>query len=82
MWKMTALRLVQRMKRDWMHHGRRPSGLCGSALLVSCRLHDIHCSIKGIIKIVKVCETTIRKRLNEFGDTPSSKLTLEEFMTV
>lgn len=27
---MTALRLVQRMKRDWMHLGRRPSGLCGA----------------------------------------------------
>jgi len=27
---MTALRLVQRMKRDWMAQGRRPSGLCGA----------------------------------------------------
>lgn len=27
---MTALRLVSRMKRDWIHHGRRPSGLCGA----------------------------------------------------
>ncbi|CAL8298184.1 unnamed protein product [Arctogadus glacialis] len=27
---MTALRLLQRMKRDWMHTGRRPSGLCGA----------------------------------------------------
>ena len=27
---MTALRLVQRMKRDWIHTGRKPSGLCGA----------------------------------------------------
>lgn len=27
---MTALRIVQRMKRDWIHAGRRPSGLCGA----------------------------------------------------
>jgi transcription factor IIIB subunit 2 len=27
---MTALRLVARMKRDWIHHGRRPAGLCGA----------------------------------------------------
>ena len=27
---MTALRLLQRMKRDWLHTGRRPSGLCGA----------------------------------------------------
>lgn len=80
--QMTALRLVSRMKRDWMHAGRRPSGLCGAALLVSARLHGLHCSIKDVIKVVKVCETTIRKRLNEFGDTPSSKLTLEEFLSI
>lgn len=27
---MTALRIVQRMKRDSIHSGRRPSGLCGA----------------------------------------------------
>lgn len=30
---MTALRLVQRMKRDSIHSGRRPSGLCGAGML-------------------------------------------------
>lgn len=80
--EMTALRLVQRMKRDWMHTGRRPSGLCGAALLVATRLNNIDRSVKEVVDIVKVCETTIRKRLNEFSDTPTSKLTLEEFMTV
>lgn len=78
----TALRLVQRMKRDWIHTGRRPSGLCGAALLVACRLNGIHCNIRDIIKIVQVCETTIRKRLAEFGDTQTGRLTLDEFMTI
>ncbi|KAI6067957.1 Transcription factor IIIB 90 kDa subunit [Aix galericulata] len=45
---MTALRLLQRMKRDWMHTGRRPSGLCGA----------------------------------EFEDTPTSQLTIDEFMKI
>ena len=27
---MLALRLVARMKRDWIHVGRRPAGLCGA----------------------------------------------------
>ncbi|KYM97990.1 PREDICTED: transcription factor IIIB 90 kDa subunit [Cyphomyrmex costatus] len=79
---MTALRVVQRMKRDSIHSGRRPSGLCGAALLIAARLHEFSRSTVDIIKIVKVHESTLRKRLLEFGDTPSSALTLEEFMTV
>ncbi|XP_054469410.1 LOW QUALITY PROTEIN: transcription factor IIIB 90 kDa subunit-like [Anoplopoma fimbria] len=77
---MTAMRLVQRMKRDWMHTGRRPSGLCGAALLVAARMHDFRRTIKEIVSVVKVCETTLRKRLTEFEDTPTSQLTIEEFM--
>ncbi|KAM4690827.1 transcription factor IIIB 90 kDa subunit isoform 2-T2 [Rhinophrynus dorsalis] len=79
---MTALRLVQRMKRDWMHTGRRPSGLCGAALLVASRMHDFRRTIKEIIRVVKVCESTLRKRLTEFEDTPTSQLTIDEFMKV
>ncbi|XP_007574960.1 transcription factor IIIB 90 kDa subunit-like [Poecilia formosa] len=79
---MTALRLVQRMKRDWMHTGRRPSGLCGAALLVAARLHDFCRTTKEIVNVVKVCENTLRKRLTEFEDTPTSQLTIEEFMRV
>ncbi|XP_057197919.1 BRF1 RNA polymerase III transcription initiation factor subunit a isoform X2 [Triplophysa rosa] len=79
---MTALRLLQRMKRDWMHTGRRPSGLCGAALLVSARMHQFRRTIKEVISVVKVCEATLRKRLNEFEDTPTSELTIEEFMRV
>ena len=36
---MSALRLVQRMKRDWIQTGRRPSGICGAALLIAARVH-------------------------------------------
>ncbi|XP_072221905.1 BRF1 general transcription factor IIIB subunit a [Leuresthes tenuis] len=79
---MTAMRLVQRMKRDWMHTGRRPSGLCGAALLVAARLHDFRRTVKEIVSVVKVCENTLRKRLVEFEDTPTSQLTIEEFMKV
>ncbi|KAK0080647.1 hypothetical protein PV325_013586 [Microctonus aethiopoides] len=78
----TALRLVQRMKRDSIHSGRRPSGLCGAALLIAARLHEFNRTPSDVIKIVQVHESTLRKRLIEFGDTPSSHLTLDEFMTV
>ncbi|XP_050672011.1 transcription factor IIIB 90 kDa subunit isoform X2 [Leptidea sinapis] len=79
---MTALRLVQRMKRDSIHSGRRPSGICGAALLIAARLHDFSRTPADVVRIVKVHESTLRKRLMEFGDTPSSALTLDEFMTV
>ncbi|XP_075387373.1 transcription factor IIIB 90 kDa subunit isoform X2 [Tenrec ecaudatus] len=79
---MTALRLLQRMKRDWMHTGRRPSGLCGAALLVAARMHDFRRTVKEVISVVKVCESTLRKRLTEFEDTPTSQLTIDEFMRI
>ncbi|XP_067680346.1 transcription factor IIIB 90 kDa subunit-like [Haliotis asinina] len=79
---MTALRLVQRMKRDWMHTGRRPSGLCGAAILVAARMHNFSRTVRDLIRVVKVCETTIRKRLTEFSDTASSQLTIDEFIKI
>ncbi|KAK3751451.1 hypothetical protein QZH41_000748 [Actinostola sp. cb2023] len=79
---MTALRLVARMKRDWIHHGRRPSGLCGAALLVAARFHNFSRSVKEVVKVVRISNTTIRKRLGEFKDTPSSQLTIDEFQKI
>ncbi|XP_039757546.1 transcription factor IIIB 90 kDa subunit [Pararge aegeria] len=79
---MTALRLVQRMKRDSIHSGRRPSGICGAALLIAARLHEFSRTPADVVRIVRIHETTLRKRLFEFGETPSSALTLDEFMTV
>uniref|UniRef100_A0A0B6ZNB7 B-related factor 1 n=1 Tax=Arion vulgaris TaxID=1028688 RepID=A0A0B6ZNB7_9EUPU len=78
----SATRLVARMKRDWMHTGRRPAGLCGAALLISSRMHNFNRTIDQIIKVVKVCESTVRKRLLEFDSTPSAQLTIEEFDNV
>lgn len=79
---MTAQRLVQRMCKDSLHSGRRPSGLCGAALLIAARMHDYNRTPMDIVRIVKIHESTLRKRLIEFGDTPSSMLTLDEFMAV
>lgn len=72
---------------------------------MAARLHEFNRSTSDIVKIVRVHESTVRKRytifslfvcnfvivrfffsfisrLVEFGDTPSSALTLDEFMTV
>jgi transcription factor IIIB subunit 2 len=77
---MTAIRLIKRMKRDWMCQGRRPSSLCGAAILIACKIHKIvspNCSTAEICKAVFVCDETIRRRLDEFKKTNVSKLTPE-----
>jgi transcription factor IIIB 90 kDa subunit len=58
----TALRIVAQMRRDWMQTGRRPSGICGAALLIAARLHGFRRSHKEVVHIVRVCEMTLRKR--------------------
>eukprot|EP00002_Diphylleia_rotans_P023792 TRINITY_DN4683_c0_g1_i1.p1 TRINITY_DN4683_c0_g1~~TRINITY_DN4683_c0_g1_i1.p1 ORF type:complete len:581 (-),score=124.31 TRINITY_DN4683_c0_g1_i1:281-2023(-) len=76
---MTALRLVARMKRDWIQTGRRPSGICGAALLIAARMHGFRRTQKEIIHVVHICDMTLRKRLEEFEETPSGGLTISEF---
>lgn len=75
----TALRLIQRMKRDWMCHGRRPTGLVGAAILIAARYHGFKRTTNQIVQTVHVCDETIRKRLVEFKQTSVAKLTREEF---
>ncbi|VDO20362.1 unnamed protein product, partial [Heligmosomoides polygyrus] len=77
-----ATRLVQRMKRDWMSMGRRPTGLCGAALLLAARSYNFNRTISDVVKVVHISESVVRKRLDEFSKTPSSALTIDEFSTV
>jgi transcription factor IIIB subunit 2 len=37
--EITANRLLKRMRVDWLEQGRRPSSLCGAAILISARYH-------------------------------------------
>ncbi|EYC38561.1 hypothetical protein Y032_0710g1732 [Ancylostoma ceylanicum] len=77
-----ATRLVQRMKRDWMSTGRRPTGLCGAALLLAARSFNFNRTISDVVKVVHISESVVRKRLEEFSQTPSGALTIDEFSTV
>uniref|UniRef100_A0A914EM23 B-related factor 1 n=1 Tax=Acrobeloides nanus TaxID=290746 RepID=A0A914EM23_9BILA len=78
-----ATRIVNRMKRDWLGMGRRPTGLCGAALLLAARAHNYNRSISDIVRVVHISESVIRKRLDEFASTPSgSELSIEEFNNV
>lgn len=74
-----ALKLIQAMNRDWIITGRRPSGLCGAAILISARYNGFKRSIKQIADAVNVCEETIRVRLDEFSKTSTARMTRAEF---
>ncbi|KAJ4468866.1 BRF1-domain-containing protein [Lentinula aciculospora] len=77
-----AIRLVQRFDRDWMTRGRRPAGICGAALLLAARMNNFRRSVEEIVQVVKIADTTLKKRLDEFKNTPSGALTLADFRTV
>ncbi|KAF8891806.1 hypothetical protein BD779DRAFT_1799037 [Infundibulicybe gibba] len=77
-----AVRLVQRFDRDWMTRGRRPAGICGAALLLAARMNNFRRSVEEIVQVVKIADTTLRKRLEEFKASPSGGLTLVDFRTV
>ncbi|KAF8170681.1 hypothetical protein K438DRAFT_1729577 [Mycena galopus ATCC 62051] len=79
---LDAVRLVQRFDRDWMTRGRRPAGICGAALLLAARMNNFRRSVEEIVQVVKIADTTLRKRLDEFKNTPSGALTLADFRSV
>ncbi|KAL1709492.1 cyclin-like protein, partial [Schizophyllum commune] len=77
-----AVRLVQRFDRDWMTRGRRPAGICGAALLLAARMNNFRRSVEEIVQVVKIADVTLKKRLEEFKNTPSGALTLADFRNV
>lgn len=77
-----AVRIVQRMNRDWMTPGRRPAGVCGAALILASRMNNFRRSVREIVFVVKVQEQTIFNRLEEFKATESGTLTVEEFRSI
>ncbi|OJJ39406.1 hypothetical protein ASPWEDRAFT_104100 [Aspergillus wentii DTO 134E9] len=77
-----AVRIVQRMNRDWMTTGRRPAGICGAALILAARMNNFRRTVREVVYVVKVTEITISQRLNEFSSTESGELTVDQFRSV
>jgi transcription factor IIIB 90 kDa subunit len=75
---MSALRLLARMRRDWMSYGRRPNGLCGAALIIAARMHNFYRSQADVVRVVRIGNVALRDRLNEFDQTPTANLTAAE----
>ncbi|KAI8053535.1 cyclin-like protein [Syncephalis plumigaleata] len=77
-----ALRLVQRMNRDWIQTGRRPAGICGACLLIAARMHNFRRTSAEVMRVVKIGDATLKRRMEEFMATPSSKLTMADFQSM
>ena len=72
----TALRILSRMRRDWITVGRKPTGLCGAAIVIACRLHGLDYTTIDIKRVLKTSKDTIRRRIIEFKESPVAELTL------
>ena len=77
-----AVRIAQRMDRDWITSGRRPAGICGACLLIAARMNGFRRTAQEMIYVVKVAEVTIQKRLTEFNKTESAQLSVRDFRAV
>lgn len=76
--KMDAANLVKGFKRDWMVEGRRPSGICGAALILAARMNNYRRSVAEIVQVVKIADSTLKKRLEEFQQTPTGQMSITE----
>lgn len=65
-----------------MTKGRRPAGICGAALLLAARMNNFRRSVEEIVQVVKIADSTVRKRLEEFKGTRSGELTVADFRSV
>ncbi|KAK0564207.1 transcription factor TFIIIB subunit brf1 [Tilletia horrida] len=77
-----ALRLIKRFNADWMVQGRRPAGICAAALILAARMNHFRRSIAEVVQVARIADVTLRKRLDEFAKTESSKLSVADFRSL
>lgn len=77
-----AMRLISRMKRDWIVIGRRPNNLCGAALVTASRVYNEERTVQRVAKVVHVSVHTINLRLSEMADTQSANLSVTDFFNI
>jgi transcription factor IIIB subunit 2 len=74
-----AVKIIRRMKRDWIVTGRHPAGLCGACLILAARMNNFRRTVREVVFVVKVADLTISKRLEEFKRTRAAHLKVDEF---
>ncbi|KAF2725011.1 hypothetical protein K431DRAFT_216628 [Polychaeton citri CBS 116435] len=74
-----AIKIVKRMKRDWINTGRHPAGLCGACIILAARMNNFRRTVREIVYVSKVADVTVAKRVEEFRRTKSAAMTVEDF---
>lgn len=74
-----ACLILRRMSRDWMVQGRNPAGLCGACIILAARMNNFRRTVREVVYVVKVADTTINQRLYEYRRTQSAMLTVKQF---
>lgn len=77
-----AVKIIRRMKRDWIVTGRHPAGLCGACLILAARMNNFRRTVREVVFVVKVADLTIAKRLEEFKRTRAAFLNVSQFREV
>lgn len=78
--QLDAVRILQRMDRDWIVSGRKPAGTCGAALVIAARMNNFRRTVMEICYAAKVGESTVLLRLEEFTRVGSARLTVSDFI--
>ena len=61
--------------------GRRPAGVVGACLILAARMNNFRRTVTEVVYVVKVTVATIQKRLSEFKVSPSSVMSVEDFLS-
>lgn len=77
--QMDAVRILQRMDRDWIVSGRKPAGICGAALVMAARMNNFRRSPTEVAYLAKIGKITVDQRLDEFGRVSSANMTVADF---
>lgn len=74
-----AIRIVQRMDRDWIVLGRHPNGICGSAIIIAARMNNYRRTPVEVSYLAKTTKATLQLRLDEFARVGSAQMSVADF---
>ncbi|KAJ4418015.1 transcription factor TFIIIB subunit brf1 [Gnomoniopsis sp. IMI 355080] len=77
--QMDAVRILQRMDRDWIVSGRKPAGICGAALVLAARMNNFRRTPTEVAYLAKIGKVTVDQRIGEFRLVGSAQMTVADF---